>query len=102
MREDVLFLEVDFDENKAMSRTLGIKVLPSFHFYRGVDGRVAEFSASLSKVQRLRDALEEHGAPRCTLGDTTPTLVRALATALTPRATLRRLLTTHQPPELTG
>ena len=83
-REDVLFVKVDFDGNKAMCRTLGVKVLPFFHFYRGSSGRVAEFSASLSKIDRLRSALEQHGAARCPLGDSTPTLVRAFASCARP------------------
>ena len=80
-RDDILFLKVDFDANKTMCRTLGVKVLTFFHLYRGPSGRVAEFSASLSKIQRLRDALEEHGAARCCIGESTPALVRAHATA---------------------
>ena len=76
-REDVLFLKVEYDANKPMARTLGVKVLPTFHMYRGPSGRVAEFSASLSKIQRLRDALDAHGAPRCVIGDASPVLVRA-------------------------
>ena len=31
-----------------------VQVLPYFHFYRGSGGRVAAFSASVSKIQRLR------------------------------------------------
>ena len=81
-RSDVQFLKVDFDANKAMCRTLGVKVLPYFHMYRGADGRVASFSASLSKVQRLRDALDQYGAPRCTVGPIQPpVLVRDAACA---------------------
>ncbi len=77
-RSDVQFLKVDFDANKQMCRTLGVKVLPFFHMYRGADGRVAEFSASLSKIQRLRDALDEHGGARCNLEPSSPpALVRA-------------------------
>lgn len=59
---DVLFVKVDFDDNRKMSKSLGVKVLPYFHFYRGSAGRVAAFSASVSKVQRLRDAIAEHTA----------------------------------------
>jgi hypothetical protein len=74
-RSDIQFLKVDFDANKQMCRTLGVKVLPMFHMYRGASGRVAEFSASLSKIQRLRDALDEHGAARCSLEPSTPPLL---------------------------
>lgn len=34
-----------------------LQVLPFFMFYRGADGLLASFSASVSKVQRLRYAL---------------------------------------------
>ena len=58
---DAVFLKVEFDDNKDMCRSMGVKVLPFFHVYRGKDGKVASFSASVSKVHRLRDALAEHG-----------------------------------------
>ncbi|KAK9845368.1 hypothetical protein WJX81_004717 [Elliptochloris bilobata] len=65
---DILLLKVDFDENRDIVKALAIRVLPFFHLYRGANGKVAEFSASVSKIQRLRDALALHGGPRCTLG----------------------------------
>ncbi|CAL8462439.1 g1972 [Coccomyxa elongata] len=65
---DIVLLKVDFDENRDTVKPLGIKVLPFFHFYRGSEGRVAAFSASVGKIQRLRDALAEHSTPRCSLG----------------------------------
>ena len=34
----------------------GLQLLPYFHFYRGAEGRVAAFTASISKLQRLRYA----------------------------------------------
>eukprot|EP00898_Chlorokybus_atmophyticus_P001341 jgi/Chlat1/2207/Chrsp17S02761 len=64
----VTFLKVNFDANKAMCKSLNVKVLPFFHFYRGSEGRVAGFSASLSKIAKLREALQVHGADRCSLG----------------------------------
>lgn len=48
---DIEFLKVNFDENKAMCKSLNVKVLPFFHFYRGADGRLDSFSCSLSKVR---------------------------------------------------
>ena len=70
-----------------------LQVLPFFQFYRGTQGKVAEFSASVSKIQRIRyacsslhvhlqlmlqavaltpvfcrDALAEHSTPRCDIG----------------------------------
>ncbi|GMI81294.1 hypothetical protein HRI_001798700 [Hibiscus trionum] len=31
-RPEILFLKVDFDENKAMCKSLNVRVLPYFHF----------------------------------------------------------------------
>eukprot|EP00897_Mesotaenium_endlicherianum_P003297 jgi/Mesen1/2996/ME000177S02271 len=66
--EDIEFYKVNFDENKPMCKSLNIKVLPYFHFYRGADGRLDAFSASISKLQRLRDAISTHSTDRCSLG----------------------------------
>lgn len=57
---EVVFLKVEFDDNREMCRSMGVKVLPYFHLYRGAEGKVASFSASISKVGRLREAIEEH------------------------------------------
>lgn len=66
--KDIVFVKVNFDENKQMCKSLGVKVLPFFHFYRGSEGRLAAFSASVSKIQRLRDNIAEHNTARCCLG----------------------------------
>jgi len=47
---EILFLKVNFDENKPMCKSLNVKVLPYFHFYRGAHGQVESFSCSLAKV----------------------------------------------------
>jgi|AntAceMinimDraft_1070359.scaffolds.fasta_scaffold131212_1 hypothetical protein len=39
---------------------MGVKILPYFHMYKGKAGRVAEFSASLTKVARIRENLAEY------------------------------------------
>lgn len=65
---DVVFVKVNWDENKDLAKRLGIKVLPYFQFYRGSEGRVAQFSANLGKFQLLHDALTQYGAARCSLG----------------------------------
>lgn len=64
---DVRFLAINFDENKGLARGLGVKVLPFFHFYRGAEGRVDAFSASVTKVAKLREAIEDYKSPRCFL-----------------------------------
>lgn len=63
--DDLVLLKVDWDQNKPIARPLGVKVLPFFMFFRGADGQLASFSASVSKVQRLRDAIAEHNTERC-------------------------------------
>ncbi|KAK4432910.1 Thioredoxin-like 2, chloroplastic [Sesamum alatum] len=65
---DILFLKVNFDENKPMSKSLNVKVLPYFHFYRGADGLLESFSCSLAKFQKIKDAIELHNTDRCSLG----------------------------------
>lgn len=65
---DVEFLKVNFEENKPMCKSLNIKVLPYFHLYRGAEGRVDGFSCSLSKLQKLRDAIAQHNTDRCSIG----------------------------------
>ncbi|XP_010433541.1 PREDICTED: thioredoxin-like 2-1, chloroplastic [Camelina sativa] len=57
---DILFLKVNFDENKSLCKSLNVKVLPYFHFYRGADGQVESFPCSLAKFQKLREAIERH------------------------------------------
>lgn len=65
---DIVFLKINFDENKPMCKSLNIKVLPYFHFYRGAQGRIESFSCSLAKFQKLRDAIALHNTARCSLG----------------------------------
>ncbi|CAN8325978.1 unnamed protein product [Cochlearia groenlandica] len=57
---EILFLKVNFDENKSLCKSLNVKVLPYFHFYRGADGQVESFSCSLAKFQKLREAIKKH------------------------------------------
>ena len=65
---DVEFIKVNFEENKPMCKSLNIKVLPYFHFYRGSAGRLDSFSCSLAKLQKLRDAIAQHNTDRCSIG----------------------------------
>jgi hypothetical protein len=50
---EVEFIKVDFDENKPMCKSLNVKFLPFFHFYRGAEGKLDAFSCSLSKVGEI-------------------------------------------------
>ncbi|RLN01224.1 thioredoxin-like 2, chloroplastic [Panicum miliaceum] len=65
---DILFLKVNFDENKPMCKRLNVKVLPFFHLYRGADGLLEAFSCSLAKLQKLKDAIAIHNTARCSIG----------------------------------
>ncbi|CAM8945361.1 unnamed protein product [Rhodiola kirilowii] len=65
---EVLFLKVNFDENKPMCKSLNVKVLPYFHFYRGADGQLESFSCSLAKFQKIKDAIQMHNTDRCSIG----------------------------------
>ncbi|KAH6803146.1 atypical CYS HIS rich thioredoxin 2 [Perilla frutescens var. frutescens] len=65
---EILFLKVNFDENKPMCKNLNVKVLPYFHFYRGADGQLESFSCSLAKFQKIKDAIEQHNTDRCSIG----------------------------------
>ncbi|KAM6583412.1 hypothetical protein CsatB_010414 [Cannabis sativa] len=65
---EILFLKVNFDENKPMCKSLNVKVLPYFHFYRGADGQLESFSCSLAKFQKIKDAIATHNTARCSIG----------------------------------
>ncbi|PKI58663.1 hypothetical protein CRG98_020929 [Punica granatum] len=65
---EILFLKVNFDENKPMCKNLNVKVLPYFHFYRGADGQLESFSCSLAKFQKIKDGIQQHSTARCSIG----------------------------------
>ncbi|XP_044463703.1 thioredoxin-like 2, chloroplastic [Mangifera indica] len=65
---EILFLKVNFDENKPMCKSLNVKVLPFFHFYRGAHGQLEAFSCSLAKFQKIKDAIQQHSTARCSIG----------------------------------
>ncbi|GMY36431.1 thioredoxin-like 2, chloroplastic [Fagus crenata] len=65
---EILFLKVNFDENKPMCKSMNVKVLPYFHFYRGADGQLEAFSCSLAKFQKIKDAIQTHNTARCSIG----------------------------------
>ncbi|MED6148547.1 hypothetical protein PIB30_054110 [Stylosanthes scabra] len=65
---EIVFLKVNFDENKPMCKSLNVKVLPYFHFYRGAEGQLESFSCSLAKFQKIKDAIETHNTARCSIG----------------------------------
>ncbi|XP_047317001.1 thioredoxin-like 2-1, chloroplastic [Impatiens glandulifera] len=66
LHPEILFLKVNFDENKPLCKSLNIKVLPYFHFYRGADRLVESFSCSLAKFQKMKDAIATHNCVKLT------------------------------------
>ncbi|CAI9114302.1 OLC1v1014991C1 [Oldenlandia corymbosa var. corymbosa] len=62
---EILFLKVNFDQNKSLCKSLNIKVLPHFHFYRGADRLLDSFSCSLAKIQKLKDAIAAFNLANC-------------------------------------
>ncbi|KAJ9167944.1 hypothetical protein P3X46_019531 [Hevea brasiliensis] len=64
---EILFLKVNFDENKPMCKSLNVKVLPYFHFYRGAHGQLESFSCSLAKFQKIKDAIAMHNTSQCSI-----------------------------------
>eukprot|EP00210_Caulerpa_lentillifera_P005725 g5473.t1 len=60
---NMVLLMVDWDENMDICKTMGVKVLPFFHFYRRPFGRQTSFSISVSKIAKLKDAIKLYGVP---------------------------------------
>jgi thiol-disulfide isomerase/thioredoxin len=67
--EDVKFLLLNFEDNRKMAKGLGVKVLPFFHFYRGPSGKVGEMTCSISKINKLKEAIMVHKSERCYLNN---------------------------------
>jgi len=65
--DGVVFCKLNFDANRRLAKTLGVRVLPYFMFFRGAEGRVAAFSCTTSKLARLREALDFFSAGVCSL-----------------------------------
>ncbi|CAI0406107.1 unnamed protein product [Linum tenue] len=61
---EILFLKVNFDENKPMCKSLNVKVLPFFHFYRGSEGQLEAFSCSLAKIIVGNLRIGSHDQPK--------------------------------------
>ncbi|KAK1261188.1 hypothetical protein QJS04_geneDACA019454 [Acorus gramineus] len=68
LNPNALFLQVNYEEHKAMCYSLNVHVLPFFRFYRGAEGRVCSFSCTNATIKKFKDALAKHGTERCSLG----------------------------------
>ncbi|KAK6148710.1 hypothetical protein DH2020_016235 [Rehmannia glutinosa] len=58
--QEILFLKVNFDENKATMQKFEHKGPSIFPFLQGSDGLLDSFSCSLAKLQKLKDAIASH------------------------------------------
>ncbi|KAJ7550463.1 hypothetical protein O6H91_07G102600 [Diphasiastrum complanatum] len=66
---DVEFLKVNMGENRAMCTELNVKILPFFHFYRGGEDLIDAFSCSLTKLNKLKNAIQSsYNYNRCITG----------------------------------
>jgi len=54
---EVRFFEVDFEANRDMCKSLGIKVLPYVEVYQGEQGKLDAMSCGPSKVPLLKEKL---------------------------------------------
>lgn len=76
---EIIFVKIDYDANNEMCKRMGVRVLPFLQLYRGACGKVTSFSCSISKIKRLRDAIEEHNTPRCFLTKDIPKIAELTA-----------------------
>jgi thiol-disulfide isomerase/thioredoxin len=76
---EVRFVTINFEHAKPLCKSLGVKVLPYFLVYKGREGKVAEFTASISKIFRLHDAIKDHACrgDACRVADGEPVPARA-------------------------
>jgi thiol-disulfide isomerase/thioredoxin len=76
---EVRFVTINFEHAKPLCKSLGVKVLPYFIVYKGREGKVAEFTASISKIFRLHDAIKDHACrgDSCRVADDEPVPARA-------------------------
>ena len=68
---DVLFVKVVACQSQQLAEALGAHVFPTLVLFQGARGRVAEFSASLSTLHKVRQQLNEwrSGVPGLLEGD---------------------------------
>ncbi|KAI4343893.1 hypothetical protein L6164_011188 [Bauhinia variegata] len=65
---NAIFLQINYEELKAICHSLHIHVLQFFRFYRGAEGRVCSLSCTISTIKKFKDALAKHGTDRSSLG----------------------------------
>lgn len=82
VHKDVKFLCINVEDNQDIARALGIKMLPFFQLYRGPEGKVDEFPASITRSAKIVEAIERHNTPRCFLDGTGPGVLEELAEML--------------------
>lgn len=68
---DIEVLKVNFHDNVAMCRSLNVNILPFFHFYREAEC-IDAFSTSLSRINKLREAVAKHKRGRVQITSPAP------------------------------
>jgi len=56
----MLFCELDFQQNQDLCRDIGVKSIPAFHFYHSDNGRVEDFTAGPARAAILRQKVEKY------------------------------------------
>ncbi|OSX73360.1 hypothetical protein BU14_0353s0004 [Porphyra umbilicalis] len=64
---EIRFYEIDYEANKELCWRLGVKNLPTFHFYSGAAGRVEDFNAGPARAHVIREKVVEYALGKCTL-----------------------------------
>eukprot|EP00168_Porphyra_purpurea_P006820 TRINITY_DN1840_c0_g1_i10.p1 TRINITY_DN1840_c0_g1~~TRINITY_DN1840_c0_g1_i10.p1 ORF type:complete len:233 (+),score=70.05 TRINITY_DN1840_c0_g1_i10:690-1388(+) len=64
---EIRFYEIDYEANKELCWRLGVKNLPTFHFYSGAAGRVEDFNAGPARAHVIREKVVEYALGKCAL-----------------------------------
>lgn len=64
---EIIFYEIDYEANKELCWRLGVKNLPTFHFYSGAAGRVEDFNAGPARAHIIREKVVEYALGSCAM-----------------------------------
>lgn len=64
---EIHFYEIDYEANKELCWRLGVKNLPTFHFYSGAAGRVEDFNAGPARAHIIREKVMEYALGSCAM-----------------------------------
>lgn len=79
---EIIFLKINFDDNTEICKALNVRMLPLFFVYRA-QGHLESFSCTISKIQRLRDAIAKYsGAGSSSSKSPTPAKIGSIGSLL--------------------